>query len=320
MPPFNLPDHAVVVADALRAIAERYGVDPADVERLPETGIFNAIYRLGEHLILRVPRDHPAFIAAIHTEAVAVPAARPAGVRTPRLVATDVSRALLPVPFAIYERVRGETLELLDREPEDTADAWRELGRDLARTHLGVAADGPAGSLSAKGSLLDDPRSVLDQRAMEGWFTAHEGRWLGRWLDRLAPAMAEPVPSRFLHGDVQGTNVMVAGDAPEYRAVIDWGSASWGDVALDFGAVPLRAVRLVLEGHRSIAPLDGDAWAEARIVWRHLQLALRCLPRGAVPGRSWAERPLAIMLDVLRFFAESPGDRWLGAAPPTMGG
>ena len=314
MPPISLPEHAVVVPDALRAIAERYGVDTADVERLPETGIFNAIYRLGEHLVLRVPRDHPAFIRAIHTEAVPVPGARSAGVRTPRLVAMDDTRTLLPVPFAVYDRVHGETLELLCREPDRTPRVWHELGRDLARAHVGVPADGPAGRLGTDDDA-PDPRSLLEQRAGEGWITALEARWLGRWLDRLAPALAEPVRPRFLHGDVQGTNVMVRGEPPEYAAIIDWGSASWGDAARDFGAVPLRAVPSMLEGHRSVAPLDGDESAEARIVWRHLQLGLYCLPRGAVPGRSWAERPLAIMLDVLRFFAEPRGARWRAAAP-----
>ncbi|MDP8924745.1 MAG: hypothetical protein M3O34_17975 [Chloroflexota bacterium] len=127
MPSLDLPTHALVTADALRAIAARHGVDPATVERLPETGIFTAIYHLGEHLALRVPRDHPAFVAAIETEAVAVPAARAAGVRRPRLIVTDRTCALLPVPFAIYERVHGDTLERLQPEPDRTPDACRAV-------------------------------------------------------------------------------------------------------------------------------------------------------------------------------------------------
>src|SRR5262249_19074523 len=90
----------------------------------------------------------------------------------------------------------------------------------------------------------------------------------------------------------------------------------------DFAGVPSRAVPFMLAGHREIAPLDADQTAEARIVWRHLQLALWSLPRGAVPSRSWAERPLAMLLEVLRFFADPPDERWreLGPivpAPPT---
>jgi aminoglycoside phosphotransferase (APT) family kinase protein len=71
----------------------------------------------GGEYVLRVPRDAPPFIAALRKESVAVPAAKAAGVRTPTLRAFDDSLDLLPVPYAIYERVRGETLGLLDLEP-----------------------------------------------------------------------------------------------------------------------------------------------------------------------------------------------------------
>ena len=135
MPPLGLPDHTPVSAEALRALAERHHVSVQQVERLPDTGIFNAVYRLGDGLILRIPRNHPAFTDAIHTEAVAVPAARAAGVRTPRLLLVDDTRDVLPVPFAVYERVHGEALESLHLPPAATPDVWRELGRDLAVTH-----------------------------------------------------------------------------------------------------------------------------------------------------------------------------------------
>jgi len=76
---FTLPDHVAIDAQTLRAIADRHGFDGAGVERLPETGIFNAIFRLGDDAILRIPRHHPDFIAAACREATAVPAARAGG-------------------------------------------------------------------------------------------------------------------------------------------------------------------------------------------------------------------------------------------------
>src|SRR5438067_1611974 len=83
-----------------------------------------------------------------------------------------------------------------------------------------------------------------------------------------------------------------------------WGSSGWGDPAWDFAGVPLRAVPLLLQGYRTAAALDGEATAEARILWRHLQLALLVLRRGPLPGRSWAERPLAMLLEIMRFMIE----------------
>jgi hypothetical protein len=40
------------------------------------------------------------------------------------------------------------------------------------------------------------------------------------------------------------------------------------------------------------------------------------MPRRAAPGYSWGEQPIAMLLDLLRFFLEGPGERWLAVAPP----
>ena len=65
---------------------------------------------------------HKGDIEALYREAIAVPAARQAGVRTPALVVFDDTRDLVSVPYVIYERVHGETLAELDLEPLPAAD------------------------------------------------------------------------------------------------------------------------------------------------------------------------------------------------------
>lgn len=310
----NLPEHVPLTDAMLHEIAARHGLRVATVARLSEVGIINAIYLLGGDYVLRVPRDHPAHVRQLSNELVAIPAARGAGVRTPALVAADDSCDLLPVPYAIVERVRGATLGLLHREPGDTIDAWRELGRDLARLHTGVSRTGPAGELRVAESL-PDPRVTVEDRARDGWFTTLEARWIGAWLARLAPAALTPVPESFLHLDVQATNLLVDPTTLAYRAILDWGCAGWGDPAWDCFGLPLRAIPHVLAGHRSIAPLDADDTAEARILWRHLQFSLSVLPRGATPGLSWGEHPWSWLLETLRFFLDRPGGAWAGLAP-----
>src|SRR5262249_12147338 len=99
--------------------------------------------------------------------------------------------------------------------------AWRDLGRDLGLLHTRVAEDGPAGGLGRPG--LPDPRPRAEELAREGYFSAVEERWLAGWLARLGPAATAPPPARFLHRDVQATNVMVRGDTLDYLAVLDWG-------------------------------------------------------------------------------------------------
>ncbi len=61
-------------------------------------------------------------------------------------------------------------------------------------------------------------------------------------------------------------------------------------------------------------PEDGET-VEARILWRHLQLGLYLLRRDPQPGRSWAERPLGMLVDVTRFLLGDPGKRWTGWMP-----
>ena len=299
--------------ETLRAISDRHGLGAEGFEILPQVGLFNLIYALGEDSVLRVPRDHPISAADARKEAVAAPVAREAGVRTPRLLAFDDSLDLLPVPYSIYERVRGETFGLLDRDPASSPDVWRELGRDLALLHSGVAEDGPAADLQT--DALPDPRPWPAELAELGYFTATEARWLEGWLERLAPEALAPVPCRFLHGDSQATNVMVETGSLEYLAVLDWGSCGWGDPAWDFAGVPLRVVPPMLEGYGTVAPFDETENVEARILWRHLQLSLYLMRREPQPGRSWAERPLGMFVDMMRFLLDGPNERWRRWAP-----
>jgi len=314
MSPITLPDHAPISDAELRAVAERYGLTGIDGAPVPlaQTGMINAVYALSPHLVLRVPRNHPGHVAQLLRERAAVPAARAAGVRTPALVAFDDSRAILPVPYAIYERVAGIPFELLGRDVRSAPTVWRELGRDLGRLHAGATRTDVAGDLS-EGAPMPDPRDLVERRAGEGWFTAMEASWLLRWLERLSPAAREPVPKRLIHADTQPTNVMVAipdDAAPVYHALIDWGCAQWGDDAVDIACAPLGAAPFLLEGHREIARLTADDTAEARVLWRNWQIALDQLPRGAVPGFSWGENPTARVIDTLRFFAARPDGRW----------
>ncbi len=103
---------------------------------------------------------------------------------------------------------------------------------------------------------------------------------------------------------------MVSFGSREILALLDWGSSGWGDPAWDFVGIPMRAVPVMLEGYRAVHPLTQDDTAEARIIWRQLQIALALARRAPQPEQSWGECPLGMLLDILRFFAEDPGPRW----------
>jgi aminoglycoside phosphotransferase (APT) family kinase protein len=302
----DLPDFQTVSADVLYQIAAAYGC--ATVSTLERPGIANRVYQLGDNFILRAPRDSPEFIEALEREAIAVPAARAAGVRTPALVAFDESCTLLPVPFAVYERVHGRPLEHLELPTTFEPSVLQEIGRDLARLHSGVEKNETT-EINATFLALD-PKEAVAGLAEEGTFTGLEATWLNAILERLTPAIEANYVECLRRGDTQATNIMVSSTGMEYRALIDWGNATWGDPAQDFNGLPLRAIPTVLDGYRTIAKMEN---AEARILWWQFQNALYLLkrpPLPELPTRSWAERPLAQLLETLRFLMAPTSEDW----------
>lgn len=297
--------------DQLRAISDRHGLGVERFARLRSTGVINTIYALDEAFVLRVPTSHPAALADTLTESVAAPAAHAAGIRTPRLVVFDASRTIVEVPFTIYERVHGETLSLL-QDSADLARAWRGLGKEVARLHASVTscAD-PEGYLDKPSRT--DPRPDLADLAAHGVLTAAHARWLGQWLDALAPAVLAPVTPRFLHDDLTASNVMVTAGAHDFLAMIDWGDAGWGDPALELRWMPLRAIPIAMEGYRELAVFENDDTVEARVLWDHIVLALDQL-KAARKGQSRA----GYLWELFRFVLEGPDrrfSRWFPARP-----
>ncbi len=269
-----------ISADATDAIAARYGLGTRRIGSRPWIGATSCVYPLGGDLVLKVPYDEPAAVESIRTESAVVPLAIAAGVRTPRLVAYDDSLELLSVPYAVYERVHGVPLGSLGVELESVGPAWRGLGRDLALAHERVHQEGPLASLRTFDQSLElDPRPWVGELASGGRLSAPDALWLGDLLDRLAPAALAPVTKCFCHGDANASNVMVRPDTRGYVAVLDWAGAGRLDPAWDFAGVDLRAVPYMLEGHREVAPVEGDETAERRILWCHLQQALFHLRR-----------------------------------------
>ena len=305
---FELPPHHQLPAGSLGAVAASFGLQPQDVGALPNVGISNAIYALGKGLVLRVPRAALGFERTLAREAAVVPLAVAAGLRTPRLVRYDTSRSLLSAPYVVYERVDGHRLEQEPGVVPSSPRAWRELGRDLRRLHhLKVPS-----TLDLDAPLpVATPEALLDVRLAEGWISPWDHDWLTDWLTALG-AHVDGQEKTLVHGDIQAANVLVD-DGGDYLALIDWGDARVDDPAYDFAGVPMGVVPAMLESY------GGPTLAfKARIVRRHLQLALLLMPRGAVSDLSWAERPVPVLLELMRFFASGPSQDWSDLRPPTQ--
>jgi Ser/Thr protein kinase RdoA (MazF antagonist) len=296
----------VLSASQIAALVHRHrlGVRPEEVRPLRSTGIMHTVYALGGDLVVRVPKAHPEAVADTYTGSVAAPVAHAAGVRTPALVAFDDQRDIAPVPLSVFERAAGEPLLHLGAHPQDMAPLWLALGRDLAVLHGGVTdCDDPHGRLDYHDHLSEHEELVAELRC-SGVIGEDAASWLTAVLSRLQPAAQDRDEyRRFVHGDAQPSNVLVADG--RYSAIIDWDDAGWSDPVVDLRYVPLRVVDKVLEGYRAIMPLDKDASAEERLLWDKLTGALVRLRRLARPADgSISGTPAGPLLEVLAATAD----------------
>lgn len=288
-PPFPEVSDAVLAAIALRA-----GIPQSPIERLHSTGVVNAVWAVGDRWVVRVPRADDDSVAETMAERVAAPLAFAAGVRTPRLVLFDDTRELVPVPYTVFERADGVPLGTLSIDHAHAPRLWEAVGADLARLHAAPVPD-----FGLPSEVLEDPHPRLLALRSNDALRPPQLAWFTDWIARLEPALT-PVSPVLLHDDAHPMNVLVDADGG-YAALLDWGDAGVGDPAIEFAAMPLRAVPAALQGYRSVRPLD-DA-AEGRILRAHIAIALWLLGPDRKPG--WPG-PAVRLTELLRFVAEGP--------------
>ena len=300
--------------ETVRMIANRFDLPlELSAERLPDVGINNAIFKLGEKLILRVARNDAEIFESVRKEALVIPLARQIGVRTPELLAFDDSLELLPTPYGIFDRAVGQTLGLLELPLSAAGDVWREVGRNVARLHAGIKDERLIAALPAASVESAHPEG-LD---IAGYFTSAKANWFTTWLERLDDLSGLSQARRFIHADLQATNIIVScppGDGTaSFVALLDWGASGWGDPAADLAGVPTRALPYVVDGYNKIAGLD--ECLAARVMACHVRATLASAMRRPKPGQSWAERPLSRLVDLFRFGLEQQSGAWRSLAP-----
>ncbi len=293
--------------EQLRAIVDRHGIvlGAEGVQHLDSTGIVHSIYALGDDLVLRAPKLHPAALADAYTGSVAAPAAVNAGVSTPALVVFDESRDIVPVPYSIFERMHAQPLSLrLDADPLQHRPIWHELGRQLATLHANVTTVPDPHDYLDPHRRTHDPEPLLAELERDGYLGNEAAPWVRDVLGRLRSSVPQhETYRRFIHGDITATNILVRADT--FHSIIDWDDGGWGDPAMDFVSLPLRVVDTALAGYRSVMPLDGDDTAEQRILWDKLVGALqrlRLVPEPP-PAPAWPT-PTGRLFDLLAAAAD----------------
>ncbi len=100
--PNHPPPFPEITDDVLHRIAASHHLNVNHFTAMPQIGIVNKLYLMGEDLVIRIGRAHPKSVEIAEREALAVSVAKRAGVRTPDLLVCDVSMELIPAAFTVY--------------------------------------------------------------------------------------------------------------------------------------------------------------------------------------------------------------------------
>ena len=237
------------------------------IARVASSGTDNALYRLGDDMVVRLPRIHWA-VAGLERELEWLPQLAPhlpQGIPTP--LATGSPADEYPWPWAVYQWLAGDNPRI------GHVDDPESLATDLANLLLAfrrVELPGPASGRGVPLSQRDEPvRAALAE--LDGEIDVAEAT--SAWETALR-APQWPGAPMWLHGDLLPGNLLLRDG--RLIGVLDFGTAGMGDPACDliagWGVLPVQP----RDVFRAELEVDDETWARGR-GWA-LSIALIALP------------------------------------------
>ncbi|MEU9499029.1 aminoglycoside phosphotransferase family protein [Streptomyces sp. NPDC048196] len=242
------------------------------VQRVPSGGTVNAMYRLGDDMVVRLPLV-PGGAPDISLEQEWLPRLAPRlPTVIPEVLAAGEPAEGYPWPWSVYRWLAGENPEagalsepvLLAEDLAGFVTAMRSLTLDGApAAHRG----GPLASLDAATRAAIEELRGIPEEAVDGDAVA------AVWADALR-APGWDGPPVWLHADLMPGNLLVAGG--RLTSVIDFGCLGVGDPACDlfpaWNLLPADARKVF----RAALDVDDATWTRGRA--RTLSQALIALP------------------------------------------
>ncbi|WP_432423200.1 aminoglycoside phosphotransferase family protein [Streptomyces pseudovenezuelae] len=273
-----------------RLIAEQFPEWSAlSVRRVESAGTENAMFRLGDDMVVRLPR-HPRAVAAIEDELRWLPELGPRLTATvPQPLGRGVPGEGFPWPWGVYGWLAG-------RNPVAGAvDEPARLAADLAEfvheVRLIDALDGPPGFRGVPLARRDEPtRSAIAQLAG----TVDTDAMTALWEEALR-APVHTGPPVWAHGDLSPGNVLV--DQGRLSAVLDFGGAGVGDPAVDLMVAWNLLPATARDAFRTAVGADDAEWARGR-GWA-LSVSLIQLPYYRDTNPVLAENSRHVLAEVL---------------------
>ncbi|MFE9094056.1 aminoglycoside phosphotransferase family protein [Streptomyces sp. NPDC007264] len=228
------------------------------VTEVPSAGTDNAMFRLGDDMVVRLPR-RPDGARQVAKEQRWLPRLAP---RLPLAVPVPLGRGEpapgYEQPWSVLRWLPGENA--YDAPVADPARAAVDLGRFVVALRGADATGGPA-SWRGGPVAANDPyvRAAIRDLGADGTVDAAAATALWEEVVRLPQWDGEPV---WLHGDLLPGNLLT--EAGRLTAVIDFGGLGVGDPAADTLAAWTVLTSGTREPFREAVEVDDATWARGR--------------------------------------------------------
>ncbi|ALV30589.1 aminoglycoside phosphotransferase family protein [Pannonibacter phragmitetus] len=229
------------------------------VSRVASAGTDNALYRIGEDLVLRIPRRRSA-VELVTKELDWLPHLAPLPLTIPRLRTRGHAGPEMGCEFGIFDWMEGEVAT-----PQNIAsvtEAAVALAGFLKALHRkpveGAPLAGPVNKL--RGIPLADMSAqtfpAIEMVRDEVDVTAAMALW--------DSALAVPFegPGVWLHGDLKADNLLTLNG--QLSGVIDWGLSAVGDPAADYATAWSWVDPAARDAFRQTLELDEGAWLRGK--------------------------------------------------------
>ncbi|SDS88918.1 Predicted kinase, aminoglycoside phosphotransferase (APT) family [Paraoerskovia marina] len=228
------------------------------VVRVASAGTDNAMFRLGDDLVVRLPRV-PGAAHQVAKEQRWLPYLAPhVPLHLPVPVGAGAATEAFPLPWSVYRWLDGD--DALVAPPDDLAVAAEDLGRFVHALQRVPATGGPAsfrgGPLSTRDvSTRDEIGSLGDRGAIDGELA------LAYWEGVLGRPQWQGDPV-WLHSDLLPGNLLTLDG--RLSAVIDFGGCGIGDPACDLMAGWTLFDAASRPVFRAASGVDDGTWARGR--------------------------------------------------------
>ena len=243
------------------------------IERVTSAGTDNAMYRLGDDLVVRMPRIGWA-VGQVEKDHEWLPRLAPhLPIEIPVALAKGEPGEGYPWHWGIYRWLDGENA--ITATVPDMRRAALDLARFLAALQRIDTTGGPVAEPSRYGRGIPlIYRDGVTREAIAGCEDMIDaGAVVAAWEEALEAPDWEGTPV-WLHGDLQGGNLLVR--EGRLSAVIDWGGLIVGDPACDLTVAWYFLSGDAREVFRAELGVDDATWARGRGL--ALSVALLVLP------------------------------------------